>query len=261
MTKENKLVVSSQATFNELKFPRAKNEKDITTRDKSSLKNPESGVDKELPNLDQLFDGFREILDPEHVDRICSDYYKNEPSSSKQRESSKVTQEEPVPQMSEKAKGKQRQVEIEEVIDEEYIDPDVEFGPDTEFEKETLEEASWCEFKEWVDEQRNREANKSPSVVSFETSSTFEIPESRVPSPVEDPQPSKPSRSLKYKKDETRLRRQKMSKSERRHTFFKEMNERESSEEDARAPPSPDQLNKDLPDEPKNSSFRQRSYP
>ena len=113
----------------------------MSSCDTHSLNHPKPGVDKELPNLNQLFDGFREILDPEHVDRVCSDYYRNEPSSSKQRESSSdQTHGEPVPEMSEKAKGKRRQ------IDEEYIDPGVEFGPDVEFE-ETPDQKKWLEFK------------------------------------------------------------------------------------------------------------------
>ena len=77
--------------------------------------------------------------------------------------------------MSEKAKGKRRQVD-----EEEYINPGVEFGPDVEFE-EMPEQKKWCEFKEWVDEQWGLRDAKRPSLVSLEMISDDSLFNSRAP--------------------------------------------------------------------------------
>jgi hypothetical protein len=228
MTKENKLVVSSQATFNELKFPRAKKELDIATRDPSSLNHPKSGVDNQgLSNdpklnqgLDQLLDLSRELQKPEQIDRIHhlrGTYKEGETSKEKQQPSFsptmsnqeipsfEQTHEEPVPHMSEKAKGKRKQV------DEEYLDPGVELGPDIEIE-ETPYQKAWHEFKERVDRVNAERDVKSPSLVSLEMISDDSLFNSRTSLPVPEPF----QRSSEYLKDENRIRQQNMDGPERR---------------------------------------------
>jgi hypothetical protein len=230
MTKENKLVVSSQATFNELKFPRAKKELDIATRDQRSLNHPESGVDNQ--GLDQLLDLSRELQKPEQIDRIChlkGTYKEGETSKEKQQPSFsptmsnqeipsfEQTHEEPVPHMSEKAKRKRKQV------DEEYLDPGVELGPDVEIE-ETPYQKAWHEFKERVDRVNAERDVKSPSLVSLEMISDDSLFNSRASSPVPEPF----QRSSEYLRDENRIRRQNMDGPERRRDFFKQRNENQS---------------------------------